>query len=275
MGEVEVVLKQHAAVAQAAVVVSEDDEGRRKRLVAYVVSAPHAPGQARELRGFLKKRLPEYMLPSVFVFLDALPLTPSGKVNRRALPAPESCDARATEEYSAPRTPVEEILTEIWAEVLKLSRVGVDDNFFESGGHSLLATQLMSRVRQVFRIELPLRRLFERPTPAELAESIEAEMRAGATVAAPPVEPVERVGALPLSFAQQRLWFLDKLEPGSPFYNLPAALRLEGALDEMGLEQSLSEIVRRHEVLRTNFQVVDGEPKQVVAPRRQRSVSPG
>ncbi|HEX8127476.1 MAG TPA: amino acid adenylation domain-containing protein [Pyrinomonadaceae bacterium] len=269
LGEVEVVLKQHASVAQAAVVVSEDVEGGRKRLVAYVVSAPDAPVAARELRGFLKKRLPEYMLPSVFVFLDALPLTRSGKVNRRALPPPESCDARATDEYFAPRTPVEEILTETWAEVLKLSRVGVDDNFFESGGHSLLATQLMSRVRQVFRIELPLRRLFERPTPAELAESVEAEMRAGTTVAAPPVEPVERVGALPLSFAQQRLWFLDKLEPGSPFYNLPAALRLEGALDEMALERSLNEIVRRHEVLRTNFQIVDGEPKQIIASQRQ------
>jgi amino acid adenylation domain-containing protein len=266
--EIEVVLKQHASVAQAAVAASEDEEGR-KRLVAYVVSAQDAPATARELRGFLKQRLPEYMLPSVFVFLDALPLTLSGKVNRRALPAPETCDVQATGEYSAPRTPVEEILTETWAEVLKLPRAGVDDNFFESGGHSLLATQLMSRVRRVFRIEPPLRLLFERPTPAALAESIEAEMRAGATLAAPPVVPVERAGALPLSFAQQRLWFLDKLEPGSPFYNLPAALRLEGALDETALERSLNEIVRRHEVLRTNFHLVDGEPRQVVAARRE------
>jgi amino acid adenylation domain-containing protein len=267
MGEVEVVLKQHASVAQAAVAVSEDEEGR-KRLVAYVVNAQDAPVPARELRGFLKKRLPEYMLPSVILFLDALPLTASGKVNHRALPAPESLDAQTIGDYSAPRTPVEEILTETWAEVLKLSRVGVDDNFFESGGHSLLATQLMSRVRQVFRIELPLRRLFERPTPAELAESIEAGLRAGATLAAPPLEPSERNGALPLSFAQQRLWFLDKLEPGSPFYNLPAALRIEGALDETALARCLDEIVRRHEVLRTNFDIVDGEPAQVIAQQR-------
>jgi amino acid adenylation domain-containing protein len=266
--EIEVVLKQHASVAQAVVVASEDEDGR-KRLVAYVVSAQAAPATARELRGFLKKRLPEYMLPSVFVRLDALPLTLSGKVNRRALPAPETCDARETGEYSAPRTPVEEILAETWAEVLKLPRVGVDDNFFESGGHSLLATQLMSRVRRVFRVELPLRLLFERPTPAALAESIEAGMRAGATPAAPPITPVERAGTLPLSFAQQRLWFLDKLEPGSPFYNLPAALRLDGVPDETALERSLNEIVRRHEVLRTNFHLVGGEPRQVVAPQRE------
>jgi amino acid adenylation domain-containing protein len=268
LGEIEVVLKQHASVAQAAVAVSEDDEGR-KRLVAYVVNAQDAPAPASALRGFLKQRLPEYMLPSVIIFLDALPLTSSGKVDRRQLPAPDLSDAQASDAYAAPRTPVEGILTELWAEVLKLPRVGVDDNFFEAGGHSLLATQLMSRVRKVFRIELPLRRLFERPTPAELAESIEAETRAGTAPVAPPIEPTGRAGTLPPSFAQQRLWFLDRLEPGNPFYNLPAALRIEGELDDVALERSLDEIMRRHEVLRTNFHVVDGEPVQVVAPRRQ------
>ncbi|HEX2077720.1 MAG TPA: condensation domain-containing protein, partial [Longimicrobium sp.] len=189
--------------------------------------------------------------------------TPNGKLDRKALPAPEL--ASAEDRYVAPRTPVEEVLAGIWAEVLRLERVGVEESFFELGGHSLLATRVVSRIREVFSVELPLRALFEGPTVAELARRVEEMRRAGLPVL-PPVVPVERTGALPLSFAQERLWFIDRLEPGSAVYNVPVAWRLGGALDEAALERSLSEIVRRHEALRTVFPEMDGSPVQVISP---------
>ncbi|MFL5386940.1 MAG: amino acid adenylation domain-containing protein, partial [Longimicrobiaceae bacterium] len=218
---------------------------------------------ARELRDSVRGTLPEYMVPAAVVLLDALPMTGNGKLDRRALPAPEAGGAEAA--YMAPRTPAEEVLAGIWAEVLRLERVGVEENFFEAGGHSLLATRVVSRIRELFGVELPLRALFEGPTVAELAVRVE-EMRRAELPVLPPVVPVERDGALPLSFAQERVWFIDRLEPGSATYNIPAALRLTGALDERALERSLGEIVRRHEVLRTTFAEVDGSPVQVVAP---------
>ncbi|HLL45088.1 MAG TPA: condensation domain-containing protein, partial [Longimicrobiaceae bacterium] len=197
------------------------------------------------------------------VMLERLPLTPNGKLDRKALPAPEY--AAEADQYVAPRTPAEEVLAGIWAEVLRLERVGVTENFFELGGHSLLATRVVSRIREVFGVELPLRALFERPTVAELAGRVEEMRRAGAP-ALPAVVPRERTGALPLSFAQERLWFMDRMEPGSAVYNLPVARRLGGALDEAALERALGEIVRRHEALRTVFAEVDGTPVQVIAP---------
>ncbi|WP_420127104.1 non-ribosomal peptide synthase/polyketide synthase [Longimicrobium sp.] len=217
----------------------------------------------RDLRELGRERLPEHMVPSAFVFLDALPLTPNGKVDRKALPAPELASAR--DRYVAPRTPVEEVLAGIWAEVLRLERVGANDNFFDLGGHSLLATRVVSQVRELFGVELPLRVLFEAPTVAKLAGRVEEMRRAGAP-ALPAVVPVERTGALPLSFAQERLWFIDQLEPGSATYNIPAALRLAGALDQRALERALGEIVRRHEALRTVFAQAGGSPVQVIVP---------
>ncbi|HEU4880944.1 MAG TPA: FkbM family methyltransferase, partial [Longimicrobium sp.] len=217
----------------------------------------------RDLRERLRERLPEHMVPAAYVYLDALPLTPNGKVDRKALPAPEQ--PSADEAYVAPRTPVEEVLAGIWAEVLRLDRVGVETNFFEAGGHSLLGTRVVSRIREVFSVELPLRALFEGPTVAELAVRVEEMRRAGAPVL-PPVVPAERTGALPLSFAQERLWFIDRMEPGSTAYNIPAAWRLGGALDVAALERSLGEIVRRHEALRTVFAEAGGSPVQVIAP---------
>ncbi|RMF32232.1 MAG: non-ribosomal peptide synthetase, partial [Chloroflexi bacterium] len=154
----------------------------------------------------------------------------------------------------------------LWAQVLGLERVGVHDNFFELGGHSLLATQVVSRLRDALQIEVPLRLLFEHPTVAELTERLREEQWAAQGIAAPPIEPVPRDGDLPLSFAQQRLWFLDQLEPGSPFYNIPTAVRLTGPLDVAALEASLNEILRRHESLRTTFPTVDGRPRQQIAP---------
>ncbi|HEX6747845.1 MAG TPA: non-ribosomal peptide synthase/polyketide synthase [Longimicrobium sp.] len=257
-GEIEAVLRRHERVADCVVVAREDVPGE-KRLVAYVVGDV----EAGVLREHLLRELPEHMVPSAYVFLDALPLSPNGKLDRKALPAPEL--ASALERYVAPRTPLEEVLAEIWAEVLRLERVGVTESFFELGGHSLLATRVVSRVRQVFGVEVPLRVLFEGPTVAELAGRVEAMRRAGLPVL-PPVVPAERTGALPLSFAQERLWFIDRLEPGSAVYNMFVARRLEGALDEAALEWSLGEIVRRHEALRTVFAEADGAPVQVIAP---------
>jgi amino acid adenylation domain-containing protein len=262
LGEIEVRLAEHPEVREAVVLAREDRPGDR-RLVAYVMADHPDAVDVAALRAHVRQSVPEYMVPAAFVVLEALPLTPNGKLDRRALPAPDF--ASAEERYTAPRTPAEEVLAGIWAEVLRLERVGVEENFFELGGHSLLATRVVSRIRAVFGVELPLRALFEGPTTAELAARVE-EMRRADLPALPPVVPAERTGALPLSFAQERLWFLDRLEPGSSTYNIPMAWRLGGALDGAALERALAEIVRRHESLRTVFAEVDGSPVQVVAP---------
>src|SRR5689334_12592892 len=191
-----------------------------------------------------------------------MPLTANGKVDRRALQAIAVESAGSGDRTVQARTPAEEILAAIWAEVLGRDTIGVHDNFFELGGHSLLATQVISRVRDAFGQEVELRSLFEQPTVAGLAREIAAGL--GAELQAPPLVRVERAEWLPLSFAQQRLWFLDQLEPGSSFYNIPAAVRLNGVLNVEALERTLSEVVRRHEVLRTHFSAIDGEPVQVI-----------
>lgn len=292
-GEIEAALGSYPKIKEAAVVaveVSIDD----KRLAAYLVADPDVLGQdsvptTGELRRYLQDRLPDYMVPAVFIFVDALPLNASGKVDRRALAEMQGIDWSErvlVTEYVAPRTPIEETLVDIWTQVLGVQQIGIYDNFFELGGHSLLATQLISRVREIFSVDLPLRNLFESPTILTLAENINAFRQAQAggrdslvglgLVEAPPMLPLPRdpvsrlpAGPVPLSFAQQRLWFLDQLEPDSPFYNLPEAVRLTGNLDEQILEKCLNEVVRRHEALRTTFQVKDGIPIQVVAPKTQ------
>ncbi|HYH47350.1 MAG TPA: condensation domain-containing protein, partial [Thermoanaerobaculia bacterium] len=259
--EVEAALARHPAVREAVVVAREMAGG--KALVAYVVAAGAAP-TAAELREALGTTLPAYMVPSAFVALKALPLTPNGKVDRRALP--EAVRQGPAEELTAPRTPIEELLAGVWAELLGLERVGADDSFFDLGGHSLLATRAVSRVRELFGIELPLRLVFESPTVAAFALQVEAALRSGDAPGAPPVVPVPRQGDLPLSFSQERLWFLDQLDPGSPAYNIPAAVSLKGVLDEAALEAALGEIVRRHEALRTTFTAIEGGPVQRIAP---------
>ncbi|NRD48556.1 non-ribosomal peptide synthase/polyketide synthase, partial [Corallococcus exiguus] len=258
-GEVATVLRTLPSVHEAIVVARQDIPGEA-RLVAYVVADT---SEASALRHDLKQRLPEYMVPSAFVFLDALPLTPNGKVDRKALPVPDT--SAPTSDYVAPRTPTEELLASLWAEVLRLPRVGSQDHFFDLGGHSLLATQLVARVRAAFAVDLPLRSVFEAPSLADLARRIDDEGKQASGIQAPPLVPAPRTDALPLSFAQQRLWFMDQLVPGSSTYNIPSILRLEGELHLEALRHSLTELVRRHEALRTRFPSHQGQPFQSIA----------
>jgi amino acid adenylation domain-containing protein len=257
LGEIEAALAEHEHVESVVVLAREDTRGD-KRLVGYVVGR-EGPIEAAELRSFLKSKLPDYMIPFVFISLPEMPLTTNGKVDTRALPAPDRSATADT--YVPPRTETEQKLAEVWADVLKLERVSVEDNFFELGGHSLLATQVASRVRTVFEVELPLRTLFEATTVVELAKVIEA----GRHGIAPPIDPVSREGDLELSFAQQRLWFLEQLSPGSIDYNMSGAISLKGSLDAAALARAVESIVARHEALRTTFTSRDGKPVQVIA----------
>ena len=266
LGEIESVLAGFPGLRESAVAARQEPTGDR-RLVAYVVPAAGTDLEIDGLRSWLRERLPEYMLPTAFVRLDSLPLTRNGKVDRRALPVPEEAAGLQREAgHEPPRTQLQEMLAALWADALGYERIGVEANFFELGGHSLLATQLMARIRQTLRAEVPLRSLFEAPTVAGLAALVETILRAGTASEIPPLVPVPRDGPLPLSFAQQRLWFLDRLQPGNPFYNMPLRTRLTGSLESAALSLALAEIVRRHEVLRTRFAVVDGEPFQVIDP---------
>ncbi|MCP4655539.1 MAG: AMP-binding protein, partial [bacterium] len=287
LGEIEAALGRHPAVGEAVVLAREGDSAQGdKRLVAFLAPSPQAdegPPDAGALRGFLKQTLPDYMVPAVFVVLPALPLTPNGKVDRialgrQALSASERDPVDSEAAFGAPRTPTEEVLAGIWSRILGPTGpaprpIGVGENFFELGGHSLLATRVISRVREAFGVEIPVRQLFETPTVAGLAEIVEKTRGEGRALAVPPLLPIPRVGGLPrqpvpLSFAQERLWFLDQLDPGSSTYNIPTAVRLAGRIEIPVLMASLREIVRRHEVLRTTFtRGDDGSPVQVISSR--------
>ncbi|HKV09099.1 MAG TPA: amino acid adenylation domain-containing protein [Thermoanaerobaculia bacterium] len=270
-GEVEAALAAHPAVRAVAVVVQQERPGDR-RLVAYVVPAGEAAPEPRDLKDFLGERLPDYLVPSSFVAVPALPTTPSGKVDRRALAAAGPAPRAAA---SGPRTVMEDLLAAIWTEVLGVEHVRGEDGFFDLGGHSLLATRLLGRVRESFGVELPLRALFELSTLSALAGRIDRDLKArvnaGERTAPPPIlaAPADpsRERRAPLSFAQERLWFLDRLNPGSILYNLPVALRISGGEASVPvLAAALSEVVRRHEALRTVFGESEGEPEQVVRP---------
>jgi amino acid adenylation domain-containing protein len=257
LGEIEALLVNHPDVREAVVLAREDRPGDR-RLAAYFVPQNGAVPSSSELRLWLKPRLPDYMVPAAFVPLETLPLTENGKIDRESLPPPgESANVAA--ECQPPRNPTEQIIAAVWAEVLVLDRVSVFDDFFALGGHSLLATQLASRLRNAFGIDVPLRALFESPTIAGQAETIEALRRSGGALDTPTIEPSPRDGAVPASFAQQALWFLDQLDPGRPTFNVSAAVRVQGDLDVDALDHAFSEIVRRHDVLRASFAAVDGE----------------
>lgn len=237
-----------------------------KSAIEKIISQLHGDDQVsiRELRNYLADSLPEYMVPTAFVMLDEMPLTATGKIDRRALPAPSQERTDLQAEFVAPRNPAEEILAGIWSQILEVNQIGVHDNFFEVGGHSLIATKLVSRIRDAFEVELPLRALFEQPTIAGLANVIEETRHKEQNLNIPPIRRVSREELLPLSFGQQRLWFLDQLTPGSSLYNIPDVLRLNGELNIPALELSIQEIVRRHESLRTTFLTTEGQPQQVI-----------
>ncbi|HEY6351410.1 MAG TPA: amino acid adenylation domain-containing protein [Candidatus Angelobacter sp.] len=258
LGEIETTLQAHSQVKQAMVLLREDKAGQ-KALAAYLIFEGDQPPDPDELRQHLKRTLPEYMAPSHFIFLSHFPLGANGKVDRSALPAPHS----RSNTYRAPRTVTEEILCEIFAEVLDLSRVGIQDNFFDLGGHSLLANRLVNHIRRTMGVDLPLRAVFESATVADLAKCL----KAGAGSALPPLEPQPRPRRLPLSYAQQRLWFIDQLEGTSTEYNMPDALHLEGELDLAALRHAVNAIVQRHESLRTRFIEENGEALQIVMPQ--------
>ncbi|MEU7876520.1 amino acid adenylation domain-containing protein, partial [Dactylosporangium sp. NPDC049140] len=248
LGEVEAAIRDQAGVS-AAVVVADGS-----RLVAYVVGQCSVDG--------LRERLPDYMVPAVFVEMTSLPLNANGKVDRKALPAPEA--PAATRDYVAPRTPAEEVLAGVWGELLDAPRVGLFDDFFALGGHSLLATRVVSRIRSLFSVEVPVAALFDAPTVAGLAAAIEA---AAPGSSAPAIVPVARDRALPLSFAQQRLWFLAQFDPDSVEYNTPARIRLAGDVSVAAVAEALTALVARHEVLRTRLVAdADGVPYQVIDP---------
>jgi len=260
LGEIEAALRLHGAIQDAVVVVREDDQNG-PQLVAYVVWRDAAV-ESSALHAFLLERLPAYMTPAIVVPLAALPLTIHGKADRAALPAPSM---KATASYEAPRTAVEEILTSMWADLLGRPRVGVQDNFFELGGHSLLATQVVSRVRDVLGVDVPLRAIFETPTVQAVAQLVAQARQSGSTGTAYDAIPrADRTAPLPLSFAQQRMWMLEQLQPGQALYNVPLALRLDGSLDARALEHSLTTIVARHESLRTRFTADHGVPVQTI-----------
>ncbi|SOD64429.1 amino acid adenylation domain-containing protein [Streptomyces zhaozhouensis] len=251
-GEIEAVLTTHPAVTQATVILREDTPGDQ-RLIAYTVT--QAPVTEDELRDHTAAHLPDYMVPTALVTLDALPLTPHGKLDRNALPAPD----RAAGSGREPRNPREEMLCGLYADILNIPHVTIDDDFFHLGGHSLLATRLVSRIRVALGTELPLRQFFEAPTVARLSRVLD-----GADGARAPLTPRERPDRIPLSYAQQRLWVLHQLEGPSPAYNIPTALRLTGKLDHHALRQALGDLVARHESLRTLYTEDDQGPRQTI-----------
>jgi amino acid adenylation domain-containing protein len=268
LGEVETALSELETVRQCVVQIREDrineDQSGNQRLVAYVVARAERP-TIEALREHLAKRLPAHSIPSAFVFLESLPQLPNGKTDTRRLPSPDALPELKTGPV-APRTPVEEVIAGIWTEVLKLPRVGVRDDFFALGGHSLLAAKLVSRILQALQVELPLRAVFERPTVEGLAALIENSRGVHSDPLNAPLVRTSRTGDPPLSFAQQRLWFLDQLEPGNPLYNVPCAVRISGRLNVAALERSINEIIRRHEILRTRFTMSGGQAVHVIAP---------
>ncbi|HEX2271488.1 MAG TPA: amino acid adenylation domain-containing protein, partial [Pyrinomonadaceae bacterium] len=271
IGEIEAALNEYPAVRES-VVVAKDETSGDKRLVAYVVTDEERLG-SNELRKYLVERIPEYMVPSTFVQLDQLPLTPNGKVDRQALLSFEETVSNEPEsEVAGARNPVEELLIGIWGEVLGVKQLGISDNFFELGGHSLVATQVISRISETFKIELPFRAFFDAPTIEGLAIYVENALRSQHAIEAPPLAPVSRDESLPLSFSQQRLWFLDQLEPMSNAYNIPSVVRLRGLFIPEVFKRAVEEVMRRHESLRTRFLSDEGRAWQQIDEAAELSV---
>ncbi|HET9899068.1 MAG TPA: MupA/Atu3671 family FMN-dependent luciferase-like monooxygenase [Streptosporangiaceae bacterium] len=273
LGEIESVLAGHQEITQAAVIVHADGGAGGDHLVAYLTAAGSRAGSRpspAELRTYLLRQLPEIMVPGTQIWLDELPLTSSGKIDYQALPDPGTVQPQRSarsdaKEYEPPRDEVERAIAAVWQEVLNVDAVGVHDSFFELGGHSLMAIQMVSRLRAALHREVTLRTIFESATVADLAGRVRDAASADEV---PPLRPAGRDAAIPLSFAQQRMWFFGQLNPGVPAYHLSAAFRLDGELCHQALFRAFNEVVRRHEVLRTNFRAVDGMPAQVISAAR-------
>jgi acyl carrier protein len=260
--EVEAVLGRHPEVKQA-VVVGWEAEGA-VRLAAYVVPRQEGGLRPAAVMAYLRENLPEPLVPADLVVLSRLPLTRTGKVDRRALPPPETVRPAAEPSVPGPLNPLEEMVAQIWSQLLGREQIGPDESFFSLGGHSLLATQAMARLRDTLGVQIPLQAAFEAPTAAAMAKRIQQALEGGAQL--PPLRSVPRSEFLPLSFPQERHWFLHVRQPGSPLFNNAGGLRFRGRLDVRALTLSLREMVRRHEVLRTGFPAVNGRPTQVIAP---------
>jgi len=261
LGEIEWSLQQLADVKDGLVLLKNEE------LVAYVVSDA---SQIHEWRDQLRQHLPEYMVPSALIVLSQWPLTPNGKVDRKALPEPSDAE-NSKAEYIAPRSELETQLCLIWSDVLETPKIGVLDNLFDLGGNSLLATRIISRVKKTFEVDVQVRDLFLSPTVSDLAMLVRHAQKGGISKA-PEMKTVDKTKPLPISFAQQRLWFLDQLDPGTPVYNMPGAIRLEGALDVELLSRVFSEIINRHDSLRTRFASIDEQPHQIIEPKGDWSI---
>ncbi|MBX9621983.1 MAG: amino acid adenylation domain-containing protein, partial [Alphaproteobacteria bacterium] len=291
-GEIEAALSAHGEVASSLVIPREDEQGH-KRLIAYVIpkdmssfkkesvltsstgdsfkrliDARENNSFTEQIRNHLSTSLPDYMIPAFFVLVDRFPLTPNGKVDKASLPDPDL--SLREESFIAPRTKLEEELSHIWSDVLGISLISIHDNFFRIGGHSLLATQVISRIRQIFSRDIPIRTIFDAPTIKDLALHISQTQ----TSELPPIVPMERPESIPLSFAQERLWFLDQFLPNSPLYNIPVALKLKGHLHIESLEMAFNSLISRHESLRTIFKAENGIAAQVILPPFSLSLSP-
>ena len=270
LGEIEAAILRHANVRECAVGVTEGVSGG-KQLVAFLVAREQPAPSQQEMKAFLKERLPGYMSPVAFIACEGLPLTANGKVDRKALAAFKNALNESREATATIATPTQELLASLWREILGVDEIQPHDDFFLLGGHSMLVTRMVSQLREIMQVELPLRAVFEASTLSELAHKIDC-MRAQAEGQAPPITPAERGEMVPVSFAQQRLWFIDQLTPGNPAYNMPLALRLSGKLNVAALERSLQEIEKRHETVRTIFRAVDGKPFQVILPPERPSL---
>ncbi|HET6376648.1 MAG TPA: condensation domain-containing protein, partial [Methylocella sp.] len=262
-GEIEAQLARHPALKEAAVKVWEDEK-TGQRLAGYFVLRHGETVKPDSLRGYLRNVLPDYMVPEIWMELEALPLNANGKLDRKSLPRPNQ--AFQQQEYEPPATPTEDILAGIWAGLLGCGRVGRHSNFFELGGHSLLATQAIARANSRFGLELPLRTIFDAPTLGAFARQADAARRAASQACDLPVFRVPRDQALPLSHAQWRLWFMHQMDPANPLYHFPVAVRIRGPFDPALFEASLNAIVQRHEALRTVFKGEDGALHQEILP---------
>ncbi len=266
LGEIETMLNQHPAVQESVIAARVRDSLGEKELVGYLVPRESSVRPVAELRSFLGEKLPDYMIPSLFVFLNALPLTLNGKIDRNALPPPDDSRPTFDQGFVEPRTEIEELIGQIWREILKLDKIGVYDNFFELGGHSLLATRMVARLRKNFSIDLPLRRIFEMPTVAGLARTVETALRTDQEIERTAILPVSREKPVLPSIAQEPVLSLDEWAPGISVFNIPAAYRLKGTLDVVALEWSITCVVERHEALRTTFPMVNGQYVQFISP---------